>query len=104
MPKTNHNLKANDILSCSWGYEQTNVDFYIVLAATPKTITLQEIGSTEKATGSMTAKVMPDKTKRKGKPFRRTVITKWGGEFVKIKSYSRATKWSDETLFTSSYA
>jgi hypothetical protein len=37
--------KVGDILSVSWGYEQTNVDFYEVVRVTPKAIVIQQIRS-----------------------------------------------------------
>lgn len=36
--------KAGDVLYCSWGYDQTNVNFYQVLKTTARTVTFQEIG------------------------------------------------------------
>ena len=33
-------MKQGDILVSSWGYEQTNVDFYEVVKVTAKTVTL----------------------------------------------------------------
>jgi hypothetical protein len=38
-----HNIKVGDIFYNSWGYEQTNIDFYQVVSTTAKTITLQQI-------------------------------------------------------------
>lgn len=40
----NHSLRVGDILVASWGYEQTNVDFFQVTAVTDKTVTFGEIG------------------------------------------------------------
>lgn len=41
--ETVHSLKVGDILSASWGYEQTNVDFYQVIALKGKTmVTVKE--------------------------------------------------------------
>ena len=36
--------KVGDLLSCSWGYDQTNVDFYQVIKKKGKTMTIKEIG------------------------------------------------------------
>jgi hypothetical protein len=60
-PETNgqnelENIKAGDILSCSWGYDQTNVDFYQVIKTTAKTATVQEIDKKNKYTGDMSGK------------------------------------------------
>lgn len=42
-----HTLKVGDILSCSWGYDQTNVDFYQVVALKGTTmVSAREIRAT----------------------------------------------------------
>ena len=38
-----HTLKPGDILYASWGYDQTNIDFYQVTATTKKTVTFREL-------------------------------------------------------------
>ena len=38
-----HNIKVGDIFYHSWGYEQTNIDFYQVVAITAKTVSIREI-------------------------------------------------------------
>jgi hypothetical protein len=38
-------FKLGDVLVNSWGYEQTNVDFYQVVEVTGKSVVLREIGS-----------------------------------------------------------
>jgi hypothetical protein len=38
-----HSFKVGDILHHSWGYEQTNCEFYQVTGTTPGTITIREI-------------------------------------------------------------
>ena len=43
-----HNIKVGDIFYNSWGYEQTNIDFYQVVKTTKKTITLKGIKGTSK--------------------------------------------------------
>lgn len=41
-----HNIKNGDIFYNSWGYDQTNIDFYQVVSTTAKTITLRAIKGT----------------------------------------------------------
>lgn len=36
-------FKVGDLLYSSWGYDQTNIDFYQVIKAGPKSVTVQEI-------------------------------------------------------------
>ncbi|MFL6283551.1 MAG: hypothetical protein ACJ74Q_10470 [Pyrinomonadaceae bacterium] len=38
-----HSYKVGDVLAHSWGYDQTNVEFYQVTATTPGTVTIREI-------------------------------------------------------------
>ena len=47
------------IVACSWGYEQTNVDFYEVVKFTASTATFQKVRSEKTATGDMTGVAVP---------------------------------------------
>jgi hypothetical protein len=38
-----HGYKVGDILEMSWGYEQTNLDFFKIVAVTEKTVRLVEV-------------------------------------------------------------
>jgi len=40
----NHGVKVGDVFRSSWGYDQTNIDYYEVIAVTGKTATICEIG------------------------------------------------------------
>ena len=42
-PEFVHTLTAGDILYSSYGYDQTNIDFYQVIATTKKTVTFREL-------------------------------------------------------------
>ena len=97
-------LKINDILSCSWGSEQTNVDFYQVVKATEKTVTIREIESGNHA--AWTGEATPMLNKFIGEPMKRKVISipEYHDEFVKIESYSRARKWDGKPVKYSTYA
>ena len=45
MTKENkHTFKVDDILRYSWGWEQTNIEFYVVVKTTPAMIHLRRIG------------------------------------------------------------
>ena len=54
-------LKPGDIMVMSWGYDQTNINFYQVIEVTGKcTIVIREIkGSRSEEIGFMTARVIP---------------------------------------------
>lgn len=92
-------FKIGDILYSSWGYDQTNVDFYEVLAVTRQGVTIQKIGTqTESSLTDMSESVVPDR--------------RWRGETtkhrvthpsVRIESYAHATKWDGKPKYQSHY-
>lgn len=94
-------IKAGTILVSSWGFEQTNIDFYIVTKRTPKSVVIQEIASQIKHTGDMTGTALPDVTKLKGEPITKK-INKWAG--VNLSSYQSASVWDGTEMNFSSYA
>lgn len=100
-------VKIGDIFRCSWGYEQTNVDYYVVVKVTKKMVTLQEIGSeVTKECGWASCYVKPDPTRIIGKPFRRKFNTYGENQvYVSINSFSGATRVDkdSESLQTSYY-
>jgi len=62
-------FKIGDILVNSWGWEQTNIDFYEVTKATSKTVTVREIAqTTNEQTGWMRGTCLPCPGKYTGKP------------------------------------
>jgi len=70
-----HDLKVGDILVNSWGYDQTNVDFYQVIRTTEKSVTLRMVRSqlTEDIPGPMAGYVTPVFGKFCGEEFTKPV-------------------------------
>lgn len=52
-------LTAGNILVGSWGYDQTNIDFYQIVACTGKTVTFCEMNQNETETGFMCGNCTP---------------------------------------------
>lgn len=48
-----HNVKIGDIFYSSWGYDQTNINFYQVVKTTERTVTVQEIAGAKEYEGDM---------------------------------------------------
>ncbi len=99
-----HDLKVGEILVCSWGYDQTNVDFYQVVSTTTKMATTREIGSMSvdnEGCTDMTDKVYPKRDEFIGKPMSHLVQE---GNNIRISSYSSACRWDYNPCYTSSYA
>lgn len=101
-----HNITAGDIFYHSWGYEQTNIDYYQVIKTTKKTITVRRIkGKTEKYDGyNMTGLVNPFKDnfvndeEIKKTPY--LLNDKWYINF----EYGVGCRWEGEAMRFSSYA
>ena len=92
-------INVGDIFKSSWGYEQTNVDFFVVVSITKKTITLQKVKAVVVEASDMRGRVVPG-TEPIGKPFRRTF--KHGA--VKVDYCSYAYPWNGRSVEFTSYA
>ena len=80
-------VEVGDILRCSWGYEQTNIDYYEVTALIGKTmVELREIGAESTTDGFMQGKCIPVAGNYIGEPMRKRA--KNGA--VRITSYAYA--------------
>lgn len=102
-----HSFVVGDILHCSWGYDQTNCDFYQVVEVTDKSIYIREIGNVNVGPdGFMCTYLMPAKDKflKNAPVMRKTVQNTWGDEYVRIASYSTASKWNGTKKYSSWYA
>lgn len=98
-----HTLKIGSILVSSWGYEQTNVDFYEVTELHGKsTVTIRQIAAqSTKETGWASDMVVAVPGKYIGEPERKRVS---GENRIHIASYSSAGVWDGRALHRSWYA
>jgi hypothetical protein len=108
-PYTNTGLEVGDIWNSSWGYDQTNVDFYQVVKVTAKTVTVRKIGKeTCELTGRFTGTVTPviDSFDPRKAEMRRTVRTwsGWANPSIKINDSEYAYPWNGKPQHVSSYA
>jgi hypothetical protein len=105
---------VGDILASSWGYDQTNVDFYQVLKVTKKGVTIRAIGcdSVEGSEGFMQDSAVPVKGRflankepmRKRVGFCFTCNDEEPRAYVMIESYAYAYKWDCKPQRRSWYA
>lgn len=106
-----HDLREDDILCSSWGYGQTNVDFYQVVRITPKKVVLRELQALIKETGFMCgeATTLPNlfMDLNKAKP---NLITckvshsEYLGDCVYFRYRGAALKWDGKPKYVSWYA
>lgn len=103
--KTIKRLEPGTILRSSWGYEQTNVDFYQVIRRTAKCVTIRRIRSaTAEFSGAMAGKCIPLPNEYNGQPERKKILETGGDEFVRIESYAYAHIWNGLPADFTSYA
>ncbi|MBO0596960.1 hypothetical protein I2485_07020 [Nesterenkonia sp. E16_7] len=100
-----HGLPVGTVLVSSWGYDQTNIDFYEVTKATPKTVLIRPISTVKEdgeAWGHYTAS--PQRGAFTGDAFRCKVQDPHGQPWVKINSFTMARPIDKEAQHGTSYA
>lgn len=97
-------VEVGDILYSSWGYDQTNVDFYRVIKRTKASIKLEELQYRSIESGDMSGSVVPidhaiASSDVDGKTFR---ISNYG-PICKISDSQRAYLWDGKPKYVSYY-
>lgn len=95
------------ILYSSWGYEQTNVDFYIIIERKGSILLVQKIGKNKffdecnNQVFDDRGSCMPDPDFKIGEPFRKRL-----GKHpsITLNTYSYARLWDGKPKYWSSYA
>tara|TARA_R100000655_G_scaffold27158_1_gene55544 strand:+ start:279 stop:623 length:345 start_codon:yes stop_codon:yes gene_type:complete len=92
---TPHNITVGTILRRSWGYDQTNVDFYVVTRTTKTTITFAPIAKDVEYTGTSTdyatPRIVGEKPVIIGSDTLRRKVNDYGnGPSIRIASYAGA--------------
>lgn len=97
-------IEPGAYLSSSWGYEQTNYDFFKVLDVKNGWAKLQQVEKivVESNGEYMTSKVVPGR-KIIGNVFRRK-IKSYGQGYVAISSYASASPWDGMPEHQTHYA
>lgn len=95
-------FNVGDILDSLWGYEQTNVDFYQVIAKTAKTITIQKIRQNREDTGWLQGicTPRPNDFAKDSIPLTRHVSS----NYINLESYSGASLWDGKPVHWTAYA
>lgn len=92
-PKVN----VGDIFVCSWGYDQTNIDYYKVLEVKNKSVVIAEVAQTRNYTGHMQGTCMPVVDSVVGQPLTKRIGGYGNSVSLKMTSYSWAYKWNGQT-------
>ena len=103
---TPHTLQLGDVIYNSWGYDQTNVDFYEVVGVSSNFVSLQSLNSkTSGGSGhSMSAYVSAVRGTASGKVTKHRVsVTTFNANFVNFK-HGSGSRWDGKPLYCSWYA
>lgn len=96
-----HKLQVGHILNASWGYEQTNVDWYQVTRVTAHSVEVRKIKSNVvDGVGGDRGQCFPMADEFCGEPMMRRV-GEWGG--VRIDNVRTASLWEGRPVYWSSY-
>lgn len=97
-----HGVEVGHIFAASWGYDQTNVDFYEVTAIIGRRmVEVRKIAAIGTDTGASTGTVVPNSGRYVGEPMRRMVDASRG---IKIDTCRWASLWPGRPLYFSDYA
>ena len=98
-----HTLKVGDILNTSWGYDQTNVEFYQVIAVpTPHTVIVREVAQHREGTGWLCGNCAPVHDKFIGPPL--TKRPDGSDNSIHISDVQTAWVWDGTPHYYSQYA
>jgi hypothetical protein len=104
-----HNVKVGDIFRCSWGYDQTNIDFYQCTKVLGAFVEIREIGQMAEETLSMQGECVPCVDAFKGDSMRKKVVNYGDTPAVRIYSFASAyrmnpiAKIGDKAVYESSH-
>lgn len=91
-----HGLKVGSVLRSSWGYDQTNIDFYEVTALIgSRMVEVRQIGSQIENNGFMSGVSVPEKGRYIGKALRKLVDQY---DAVRISSCQYASKFEPQIV------
>lgn len=104
VPKVSDKFEVGSILYTSWGYDQTNVGFYVIVAMNGKTqCTVLELVKNYEATGWMCGNASAGKDIYfKEEPKRRKINARF--QSISITDCASAWLWDGKNKMTSSYA
>jgi len=104
--KFQNNFKVGDILNGSWGYEQTNQEWYVVTKVLPKSVKVRELPIKKEENGFMSYKETPVNVDGEyahcGKE--KTVRLVNYGKDVRINPFCNLSKWDGKPKTSSHYA
>ena len=97
-------IMTGDYLVSTWGYDQTNVDFYYVTKVSKGSAYIIPASQKVVEYGDMQGRVIPKEPNFNATPVRRKIKKYSGGEYISLNTFSIARKWEGNPVWYSSYA
>jgi hypothetical protein len=99
--KAGHGIQLGQVLYSSWGWEQTNIDYYEVVKVTPGSITVRQLQQDTQEVGFMSGPTVPRLGQyRKGEPDIRSMFN---GRGFRVK-HGSLSPWDGKPKTCSWYA
>ena len=104
-----HDIKVGDVFRCSWGYDQTNIDFYQVTRVLERSVEIRAIDSMSEETAWLQGTCVPALNQFIGKPKLKRVSMVCDKPSISINSFSTAfrmepiAKIDNKPVFKSSH-
>jgi hypothetical protein len=93
-----HGLQLGDVLVSTWGYDQTNVDYYEVTRVMERAIEIRPIRAECVDPSLTTEGLFPVAGSYTGEPMRKIPHVYDGRAYVTIESYAVASKWEGRPM------
>jgi hypothetical protein len=103
VPQLN-SVKVNDIFYSSWGYDQTNIDFYIVVEVLKSSVKVVSIGEDRTYTGPMQGNCIPNLSAKGTKVITKRLNIVNNKPSFKIASYASAYPWNGQPMCFTEWA
>ena len=97
-------LEVGTLLYSSWGYDQTNIDFYQVVEIVGKSARIRAIAQRKTQTGSMSGTTIAIKDHFIGEPMLKRIQASSSRVYFRIESFASASPWDGQPLGWSNYA
>ena len=97
------NVKVGDIFTSSWGYEQTNIDFYEVVEVLPNSVKFVALGESRNYTGPMCGECVPTAERVGPVQTARIRVDNNGDVSFKVRSFANAYPWKGTPCFFSEW-
>jgi len=97
-------LNVGTIMVSTWGYDQTNVDFYRVTRSTASSLWLEPVGQEVTEVGAFMSEYVVPTSKATGPVFRRKAKTFMGETVVGLQDRASAWPWNGKPVLQTHYA